>query len=516
MFGGAADFRTVVCMTACFCATQYVLLATAHPPFLLQLPNQILKRLLPWCTLADKENHMDRIRRPFHAVLLGTSVFILLALAACGVPEASSTPTAAGVQITVNSPTATATPLPTLTAVPPPGAQFGPITGADYTPEPLHTALPATVNVRPCRARVNRPELALYNGPDANATPISTVFEREWLVITQISTDGAGNRWGQTAAGWLPITLGGEETATLAQLRECEILLGHTPDVTLAGLHVLNERSRDEILTFVIRMAQAGIPVGTVKGLNGAEHILEEVKQLSPQTTTVYRSLLTAEGMADCPDNIRDLPDPAATAADWYAGLQSFWGRVNADYYEYMNECPAPLDWLAQFSIEMMKLAAADGRCLLLFSFPGGNPNMADFNQLLPAYEYAVQNPCAPGRTHGVALHAYSMEDNKLVSESDVWVAMRHRIIYERLLATVPQAAALPVYITEMGIGGGTNMPACDMIIRDVLQYTYQVEEDPYVKGFHLWSVGAGAQWYDVTPCLPDLADALIAYYSTR
>ncbi|MCD4685025.1 MAG: hypothetical protein K8S97_03710 [Anaerolineae bacterium] len=457
---------------------------------------------------------MDRTRRPLFAVLLGTGVLcILLALAACGTPDGSSTPTAAGVQITVNSPTTQYTPLPTPIA-PPPGGQFGPITGEDYTPEPLHTALPASVSVQPCRAIVNVPELALYNGPDANATPISTVFERERLVVSQISTDGAGNVWGQTAAGWLPVTLDGAETAILGAVRECEILLGHTPNTTLAGLHVLNERSRDEVLTFVIQMEQAGFPVGTVKGLNGAEHILTEIKQVSPQTTTVYRSLLTADGMADCPTNIRDLPDPVITAERWYAGYQPYWARVEADYYEYMNECPAPLDWIAQFSIEMMKLAAADGRCLLLFSFPGGNPNMADFNQLLPAYEFAVNNPCAPGRTHGVAIHAYSLEDSRLVSESDVWIAMRHRILYERLLATVPQAAELPMYITEMGIGGGTIMPACDMIIRDVLQYTYQVEEDPYVQGFHLWNVGSGAQWYDVTPCLPELAEALIAYYS--
>jgi hypothetical protein len=70
------------------------------------------------------------------------------------------------------------------------------------------------------------------------------------------------------------------------------------------------------------------------------------------------------------------------------------------------------------------------------------------------------------------------------------------------------------VYLTEVGIGGATIMPSCDTIIRDALQYTYELEEDPYVKGFNLWNVGSGEQWYDITPCLPALGDALIAYYS--
>ena len=288
------------------------------------------------------------------------------------------------------------------------------------------------------------------------------------------------------------------------------------PDVTLLGLHVLNERSRDEVLQFVMQMENAGHPIGTIKGLNGAEHILTEIEQISPQTVTIYRSLLTADGLSDCPADIVSVPDPIRTAQRWYAGLQPYWTKTNADFYEYMNECHAPLEWITEFSIELMRLAAENGQCLLLFSFPGGNPEMAEFDKLLPAYQYAVEHPCAPGRTHGIALHAYSMEDTRMVSETDKWMAMRHRILYERLMLALPAAANLPVYITELGIGGGTIMPPCDMIIEDALQYTYQIEEDPYVKGFNLWNVGSGAQWYDITTCLPELANGLLTYYAAR
>lgn len=449
--------------------------------------------------------------------IVGLALFAgLLLLSACGLETSApdSTPTAVPVavlQITpVGTPPITAQPTP---LPPPAGVIFGPITGSDYTPEPLHTALPSTIAVQPCRVIIAAEQLALHTAPDAAAPVMGTAFAREKLVVTQVGVDGIGTQWVQTAAGWLPLMQNGVETARLDSLRACDILLGRTPDVTLLGLHVLNERSRDQVLQFVMQMASAGLPVGTVKGLNGTEHILTEIKQISPQTVTVYRSLLTPDGMGDCPADIRSLPDPVRTAQRWYQGLQPYWTQTNADYYEYMNECPAPLDWIAQFSIEMMRLAGENGQCLLLFSFPGGNPDMAAFDQLLPAYQYAVDHPCAPGRTHGVALHAYSLEDSRMVSESDKWVSMRHRILHERLQLALPAAANLPIYITELGIGGGTIMPPCSMIIEDALQYTYQVEEDPYVKGFHLWNVGSGAQWYDITPCLPDLASALLSYY---
>ncbi len=463
---------------------------------------------------------MHRTRTVFMIPVLMTGALFLAALvAACGLgDETQVTPTAhsAALQLTVENtplPGQSITPLPT--PLPPPtGGQFGPVIGTDYTPEPLHTPLPATVSEQPCRVQVLVPEIALRSSPDTAAAAVGSAFERERLIVDQITRDAAQVMWARTAAGWLPLAQDGITTGRLATLRRCDILLGHTPDVGLLGLHVLNEVRRDEVLAFMRRMKDAGHPVGTIKGLNGAETMINEIEEFSPETVTVFRSIITADGFGDCPKDIRDLPDTASTAARWYAGFTPLWDTVNADYFEYMNECPATMEWIAQFSIEMMKLANQDQRCLLLFSFPGGNPDMNAFNDLLPAYRYAVENPCAPGRTHGIALHAYSLEDNELTSESDVWIALRHRIIHERLLMALPEAANLPVYITELGIGGGTHFPGCEMVIQDALQYIYQVEEDPYVKGVHLWNVGFGAQWYDIAPCLDNLGDALLAYYA--
>lgn len=404
------------------------------------------------------------------------------------------------------------TPLPT-PQPPPPGVNYGPIVGPNYTPEPLHTALPPTVSVQPCRVIVTAPQVTIYQQADKTSAVTGSASEREKLAVRQVTTDAAGNQWANTMEGWLTLTDGGTQTAQLDSLRQCDVLTGKQPDTTLMGLHVLNGTSYNAVITFVQQMLAAGHPVGTIEGLNGSEQLLNEIKRISPQTVIVYRSLLTSDGMLDCPGDIRQLPDPAKTAQRWMAGLKPYWDQVSADYYELMNECPAPLSWIAQFSIESMRLANEQGRCLLLFSFPGGNPDMQTFDDLLPAYQYMLDHPCQPGRTHGVALHSWSLDDHQLASESDVWVVFRHRIIHDRLLLKLPAAANLPVYITEMGIGGGTILPPCDTVVRDALQFSYQVEEDPYVKGVHLWNVGTGGQWYDITACLPALADALIRYY---
>lgn len=399
------------------------------------------------------------------------------------------------------------TPLPT-----PPGVSFGPIVGEDYTPEPRYTPLPSIVQAQPCRATVTAPGLTVYARPDAASDTLGIMAERETVIIDAIQTADDGALWANTPVGW--IVLDGGDSVQLADLRACAILEGSAPDVTLAGLHIVDETSAGAVLSFVRRLANLGKPVGTVKGLTGTEGLLNAIKTYSPDTVVVYRASSVPVRDRDCPiEPGAPLPDPVGAARAWIERLAPAWDAVQADYYELVNECAAPLDWQAQFSIEAMRLANERQTCLLLFSFPGGSPDMASFNDLLPAYEYALAHPCQPGRTHGIALHAYSIETDKPVSETDVWIGFRHRILRERLLLALPEAAALPVYITEAVIDGGTQPVTCDLAVRDALQYTYQLEEDPYVQGFHLWSVGSSTAAYDISGCLPALADALIAYY---
>jgi hypothetical protein len=50
-------------------------------------------------------------------------------------------------------------------------------------------------------------------------------------------------------------------------------------------------------------------------------------------------------------------------------------------------------------------------------------------------------------------------------------------------------------------------------VARDVVEYTRELEYDPYVRGFNLWNIGRASYWVDYSPCLPVIADALITYY---
>ncbi|HML23321.1 MAG TPA: hypothetical protein PKD09_16825 [Aggregatilinea sp.] len=419
-------------------------------------------------------------------------------------------------------PTATATqyiitPRPTI--VTPAGANYGPIVGSDYTPGPLASPLPTIDAPQACPAIVQAAQVNLYANPDLNSEITASATMANKLIVNLLFTDAGGGTWANTDQGWLPLNVGGTLYAQLDSVRTCDIMTGAEVNKTLLGLHMVNWTSEDEVYAFVQKLHDAGIPLGTLKGLSGTEQILTHVKAISPETVTVYRSITTETGgQAECPKGFDSQSDPVAAAQEWYSELDPKWDMVNADYYEYMNECTMKLSWLAGFSIEMMRQAAVDGRCLLLFSFPGGNPSMDEFDELLPAYQYAVDNPCQPGRTHGISMHAYSDVELKYISVTDVWLAFRHRIFYDRLLQTLPAAANLPIYITEAGEGSGTqfHLMTCEDLTRDMIQYTNLLESDPYVKGFHLFNIGEQWPWADYTSCLPQLADALIAYYQNK
>jgi hypothetical protein len=285
---------------------------------------------------------------------------------------------------------------------------------------------------------------------------------------------------------------------------------------TLLGLHLIVGARIEPVLDLVKRLRDAGFPMGTIKGTSGTEEILAAVAKASPETIIVYRSLETPRGMIDCANSFED---PVVEANAWMAGLWPEWEGVPADYFETTNECFPPIDWLVPFTIESMRLATERGYCLLVFSFAAGNPEPYQYDQLKPVYEYALQHPCQPGRLHGIALHVYSGGPDRLLSDSGIWLGLRYRLYYEQLLPELPEATRLPVFFTEAGPGDG-RAPSpftCADVTRDMIQYTQQLEEDPFIQGFHLWNVGAPTyHWVDMTECLPMLGDALINYYASK
>ena len=449
-----------------------------------------------------------------------------LIAAACGQPDpipvyVTPTPAEVAQAVPTQSPAANdtlvnlaptqsnATPLPSPFV--PPGVEYGPITGPNYTPEPLFTPLPPELRARPCPAIITAPQVTLYDRPDPNGQPVGTATERQQLVVSEITAGADGSQWANTASGWVPINTG---QAVLGTMRQCEVLLGNEPPTTPFGLHILNWTSQPEIFNLVQRLVDIGHPLGIAKGLTGSEGTLNRIEEISPETITVFRSIIHGFTPGDCPNGDHD---PVAEAQVWMEELQRHWNNVNADYYELSNECGASIEFIVNFSIEAMRIANEQGRCVLLLSFPGGNPDVDLFGALLPVYEYALSQQCQPGRYHGIAMHAYSVWTEGRISEKDKWIAFRHRIIYDFLLQNLPEAATkIPVIYTELGQGSGYTIESCEDITIDMVQYAYQIEEDPYVKGFAVWNVGTaqGLPWLDLTDCLPMMSEALVEYYS--
>jgi hypothetical protein len=301
------------------------------------------------------------------------------------------------------------------------------------------------------------------------------------------------------------------DNLTIQYVVQPATVLDYNGPRTRFGLHLVVGAQREPVLELAEQLHKIGRPLGTLKGTTGTEDILNAVKAESPETVIVYRSLLNSSGLLeDCPhfDN-----DPVAEAQRWINGYQPHWREVNADYYEIMNECQYPAWWLLPFSIEAMRVAGSYGQCILMFSFGVGNPDPAQYKELLPAFQYALDNPCHPGQYHGIAMHAYGYNPATLVSESGIYLGLRHRLAYAIVLDEIPDAIKLPVYLTEAGPGDGRTDFSCQDVTRDVLQYTQELEFDPYVRGFHLWNIGPLKPWTDFTACLPMIGDALRRYY---
>lgn len=282
---------------------------------------------------------------------------------------------------------------------------------------------------------------------------------------------------------------------------------------TLMGPHVLMNTPRAPLINFVTRMRAAGFPLGTIKGTMATEDLMNEIAQLSPETIIVFRPMFGPYGYGDCPD---DSNPPVQEARTWIEGVRPYWDKVEADYYELVNECGIPIEWLVPFFVEAMRLAGEMGECVLAGSFYSGHPEIDEFSQMLPVFEYALANPCRPGWYHGISLHAYPADKTTLLSDSGIYLGLRHRLFYDEILAQLPEADRIPLYLTEAGPGDGSARFSCEDIARDVVAYTRQLEHDPYLAGWHLWTTGGGIPgfWMDVTPCLSLIADSLLAYYA--
>lgn len=274
------------------------------------------------------------------------------------------------------------------------------------------------------------------------------------------------------------------------------------------GLHLIFSAAREPVL--------ASLPaLGTIKATDGAEWALVEAKsRRGASITTVYRVLYTPRGKLDCPPSW-GVGDPIRAANEWYDMLVGVWGQRGlldevegpdgyrypvTDWFEYRNECRFVWPWEVEFDRQMIRRASAAEICLLLFSDAPGTPEVHEFALRRPVLDEALVRPCRQGQRHGIALHTYFGAD------SGKWLFGRWRMFRDAVGAKYDM---LLYWFTEYGVPSeqgtidGRGTPDCPTIQREISMAAAVYRADASVAGFHIYSVGDGTEWLDLTRCLP-------------
>ena len=314
----------------------------------------------------------------------------------------------------------------------------------------------------------------------------------------------------QGKAGWVAVKLSGT-TYTLLQ-GDCSKIPAPKVEARLeGGLHILQVANGGLI-------SQYAGAFQTFKCLNGTEAICLALKRQNPSVTIVFRSLHVQDGMRDCPN-----------VAEWYSP-SIWWNKLRPylpdgfDYYEVINECGAPYDdyaQMAKFHIEVAKMANREGKAILAFSFPAGNPPLPAWSALLEYLKWADANPLPNGRRNGVAWHTafYAPAGIPLRPNSwinNAWVAGRDLLIRDYLKANHNYDLAGfrgPIYVTEIGVRDGYSGDWNDTWTCGQLQQMWAATKaeylarHPWITGWHYWNIGgSGTRWSNDEPCLAQLA----------
>lgn len=477
--------------------------------------------------------------------LLALSAALLLALAGCAFEvvevapghhivrpwQPTAGPTEPPTVTLTPTPTSTPTPTPSATATdeppvsPTPTQEGPPVTSTPNpnTPEPKPALCEGIVingaglNVRadhritaPLRGTLSADDVAIID-----AFYIVTEGREEWVhIVEPIEGWVAGIYYeGRRLLAW-PEDLSDGERAVWCLPPYVTVEWASDPPPTPVpqageptGLHLIFSARREPVIDSLPAL-------GTIKATDGAEWSLVEAKQRrGASITTVYRVLYTPRGKLDCPPSW-GVGDPIQAANEWYDMLVGVWGQRGllgevegpdghrypvADWIEYRNECRFVGSWEVEFDRQMVRRASAAGICLLLFSDAPGNPEVHEFAQRRPVLDEMLARPCRPGQRHGIALHTYFGE------ASGDWLFGRWRKFQQ---AVGSKYHALLYWFTEYGVPSeqgtidGRGTPDCAAIRREVAAAASVYRVDASVAGFHIYSVGDGTEWLDVTACL--------------
>ncbi len=297
------------------------------------------------------------------------------------------------------------------------------------------------------------------------------------------------------------------------------------PGDSKLGLHVQWNNS-PEIMEFIRRMKPRVLkPVGDLG-------FVAEAKEASPETIVVAR-IMHEQPMEG---------DPEQMARDFVARhLTTYQTYPAVDYWEGYNEpdVSGRMEWYARFEAERVRAMARHGFRTAVGAFSTGVPEWEDFAAFLPAIEAAKQHGGiltlheydAPvmDRSAGAGLPGHPNHPDRGA------LTLRYRWWYEDFLK--PMGLVIPLVISEAGVDGlVTNRPGppdargwldfagywkeqglggnpLEIYIEQLLWYDQQLQDDDYVVGMAVFTVGAmNPDWqsYDVTDYLRHLAHDVI------
>jgi hypothetical protein len=282
------------------------------------------------------------------------------------------------------------------------------------------------------------------------------------------------------------------------------------------GVHTVKPNNA---VGFVQGVHDAGAHVALVKAVDDFGYI-RLVKEASPETTALAR--WTGAQWVDASGN------PAEKAAQIMAKHMPRWAYEKdvVDYWEVLNEVDPPAVeghvWLAQFYMEAMAIADANGYKLAIFSYSVGVPKWHEWEAIVETGVFAQ----AQASGHILALHEYNyptmdyrwgepLEDQPAYPDRGV-LSGRYRHLYRDFL--IPRGEVVPLAITEGGLEPVLWQPGMpttwkERLVEEMAWYDDRLREDDYVIGVATFTIGGAYGWemYDYEELLPDFHDHIVS-----
>jgi hypothetical protein len=274
------------------------------------------------------------------------------------------------------------------------------------------------------------------------------------------------------------------------------------PNVSPLGFHVISgpRNGFGDALRAGVAHSR---PVGLVVSVDVAG-VVEEVRSLSPDTVTVYRTEYpggTPAGMY-----AGDADDARALAEAWYAQNATRWAGVDAHYFGLLNE-PHPKGevecaWCNVFVTRACELAEGEGRRLCVYNFATGTPGHAEVDWLMPSFARMAQGK------HALGYHSYggAAPDLPGLMRDNPALTLRHRDYAARFLE---RGFMLPFVISECAPFGGYDWSreGAAAFVDDAHWFRDEMQRDSYVLGGALFTLG---EWMQTNSNYQDVLAELI------